>query len=67
MTEDELAEHKAVCLVIRNVVSVLRLTGVEDEDVEVAAARLDNWLSENDGRWVKPVNPLSGRERPSSA
>jgi hypothetical protein len=52
MTEQESAEHKERCTVVRSIVSALRLTRIEDEDVQVALARLENWLGENDGRWT---------------
>ena len=53
MTATEQAEHEQVCLAIRGALSALRLCRVQDEDVRVAATRLENWLCENDGRWVK--------------
>jgi hypothetical protein len=53
MTADEQAEHAQVCLAIRSALSTLRLTRCKDEDVRVAAARLEEWLANNDGRWVK--------------
>jgi hypothetical protein len=53
MTEAEQSEHEQVCLAIRGALSALRLTRVQDEDVRVAMARLEEWLCENDGRWVK--------------
>jgi hypothetical protein len=53
MTEAEQAEHVQVCLAIRGALSALRLTRCKDEDVRVAAARLEEWLGNNDGRWVK--------------
>ena len=52
MTKDEQDEHREVTNVIRSCVSSLRLTRCTDEDVVVALARLENWLSENDGRWT---------------
>lgn len=39
-------------LVVRSIVSSLRLLRVEDEDRKVALARLEDWLDANDGRWV---------------
>ena len=53
MTETEQEAHKQACLTIRGALSALRLTRVQDEDVRVAMARLEEWLSANDGRWVK--------------
>jgi hypothetical protein len=53
MTEQEQHDHEAATLAIRSALSALRLTRVQDEDVQVAITRLDNWLTENDGRWVK--------------
>ena len=53
MTAEEQADHDAACASIRSALSALRLTRVEDEDVEVAKARLESWLSEHDGRWTK--------------
>lgn len=52
MTEQESVEHKETTVVVRSVLSALRLTRCTDEDIEVAKARLDNWLTENDGRWT---------------
>lgn len=53
MTPTQQAEHEQVCLAIRSALSALRLTRVQDEDVRVAMARLEDWLIANDGRWVK--------------
>jgi len=53
MTADEQAEHVQLCTLVRGFLSSLRLTRCEDEDICVAEARLENWLTENDGRWVK--------------
>lgn len=53
MTSTEQVEHVQTCLAIRSVVSMLRLTRNRDEDVAVALAHLENWLTENDGRWTK--------------
>jgi hypothetical protein len=53
MTADEQAEHVQVCLAIRSALSALRLTRCQDEDVRVAAARLESWLGEHEGSFVK--------------
>ena len=53
MTEAEQHDLEAVCNTVRAMVSALRLIRSEDEDLQVAAARLANWLTENDGRWTK--------------
>lgn len=53
MTEKEQREHQEVCNTVRSALSALRLTRCEDEDILVAAARLEEWLSQNDGRWAK--------------
>lgn len=53
LSEDEQAAHRDVVQVVLSALSGLRLTGVRDEDIEVAKARLENWLAENAGRWVK--------------
>jgi hypothetical protein len=53
MTGDEQEEHIQVTNVIRSCLSSLRLTRCTDEDVAVAKARLENWLAENEGRWVR--------------
>jgi len=53
MTAKEQEEHRQDCLAIRSALSALRLTRIEDEDIRIAAARLENWLTENDGRWIK--------------
>lgn len=53
MTGDEQEEHIQTCLVVRSCLSSLRLTRIMDEDVRVAMARLENWLAEHEGRWVK--------------
>jgi hypothetical protein len=52
MTPDEQRLHANECNTIRSIVSALRLLHSEDEDQRVALARLENWLDENDGRWV---------------
>ena len=49
----EQVAHAELCTLIRGTLSTLRLSRCEDEDVRVAKARLENWLTENDGRWVK--------------
>ena len=53
MTLAEQAEHRETCNAIRAALSTLRLSRVTDEDVAVAKARLENWLAENDGKWVR--------------
>jgi hypothetical protein len=53
LTTAELDEHEHTCLVIRRALSLLRLTRVQDEDIRAAMARLDNWLTEHDGRWTR--------------
>lgn len=53
MTEKEQREHQEATRVVRSALSALRLTRLADEDIEVAKTRLENWLTENDGRWVK--------------
>ena len=53
LTATEQEEHEQVCLAIRGALSALRLTRIQDEDVRVAIMRLEEWLCENDGRWVK--------------
>jgi hypothetical protein len=53
MTPAEQIEHTHVCSAIRSALSYLRLTRCQDEDVRVAASRLEEWLENNDGRWVK--------------
>ncbi len=53
MTITEHDEHKATVLAIRSALSILRLCRTQDENLRVAAARLEEWLTENDGRWVK--------------
>jgi len=52
MTEAEQEEHRQAATVVRSALSALRLSGLTDEDIEVAKARLDDWLRDNDGRWV---------------
>ena len=53
MTPEEQEAHEADVLHVKAALAALRLTLLEDEDVQVAEARLENWLTENDGRWVK--------------
>ena len=53
MTAKEQEFHQETVKTIRSVLSALRLTAVTDEDIRVAQARLENWLTENDERWVK--------------
>ncbi len=57
MTADELAHHARKVEIIRSCLSALRLTADGSEDVGVAKARLENWLTENDGRWVTTRRP----------
>ena len=52
MTRDEQDEFRQVTNVIRSCVSSLHLTRCLDDDVQVALARLENWIAENEGRWV---------------
>jgi hypothetical protein len=52
MTAEEQELHQASCIAVRAALSSLRLTRITDEDIEVAKARLENWLTENDGRWT---------------
>jgi hypothetical protein len=54
MSDQEQREHREAELVVRSALSALRLLSrLQDEDLQVAMARLDNWLSENSARWVK--------------
>lgn len=53
MTRREQDLHHERCMAVRHALSVLRLSGVTHEDVAVAKARLENWLTENDGRWAR--------------
>jgi hypothetical protein len=53
MTGEEQAELRQQEQVVRSSLSALRLTHLEDEDIRVAKARLENWLAENEGRWTK--------------
>jgi hypothetical protein len=53
MSAREQDEHHENTLAVRSALSALRLTRIEDEDVAVAKARLENWLAENDGRWTR--------------
>ena len=53
MTEAEQATHLKTCIIVREAVAQLERIRCEDEDVQVALARLKNWLTENDGRWVR--------------
>ncbi len=53
MTEQEAVDHAALIQIVRSALSALRLSRIESEDIEAAKARLENWLTENDGRWVK--------------
>lgn len=52
MTVKEYDELQATRQVILSALSSLRLTRCTDEDVEVAKARLENWITENERRWV---------------
>lgn len=57
LTKQEQDALRNVTNTVRSCVSALRLVrGVDDlsqnEDLAVAVARLENWLTENDGRWV---------------
>ena len=55
MTAREQEQHEDAILAVKGALSALRLTrlGPTDENIAVAMARLDEWLTENDGRWVK--------------
>ncbi len=53
MTPTKQDQHEQATLTVRSIVSTLRLLRLDDEDAHVALARLENWLSEKDGRWVK--------------
>ena len=53
MSEQEQQEHNENTNVVRSCVSALRLSRIIDEDVQVALARLEDWLSDNDGRWTR--------------
>lgn len=53
MTEAELEAHGVTCLAVRGALEALRLSRCHDEDVRVAMARLEEWLSGSEGRWVK--------------
>jgi hypothetical protein len=54
MTPKQQDDHAADTLLVRSVLSALRLSKLSEtsEDIQVAMERLDNWLTENDGRWV---------------
>ena len=54
MTDEELEVLADQIKAVRTCLSYLRLTRLapESEDIAVAVTRLDNWLTENDGRWV---------------
>lgn len=52
MTAAEQDEHAATCLAVRSALSALRLTRSQDDDLRSAMVRLEEWLEENDGRWV---------------
>lgn len=49
-TEQEVFSRAAAD--VRGALRLLRQARVEDEDVRVAEARLENWLAENEGRWT---------------
>ena len=56
MTETEQRYHRWTTKEIRDFLPTLRAIAArlaDDEDIQVAYARLDNWLRENDGRWVR--------------
>ncbi len=54
MTDEEFALFQDQIKVVRNCVSLLRLSRLGDqyEDAQVALTRLENWLAENDERWT---------------
>lgn len=54
MTTVEQSQHREVEKVVAQVVAALRLVSFvnEDEDLQVALARCENWQAENAGRWV---------------
>ncbi len=54
MTDEEFALFQDQIKVVRNCVSLLRLSrlAAQYEDAQVALARLENWLAENDDRWT---------------
>jgi hypothetical protein len=54
MTHDEQVRHDSVTDTIRSALKALKYCAEHDasEDLNVAIARLENWLAENDRRWV---------------
>lgn len=56
MTQAEQNQHREAEKVMRQVVGALRLLELmdaENEDIQVARARCENWQTENAGRWVR--------------
>ena len=52
MTAAEQAEHERVVDEVARASLALRRSGSDDEDIRVALARIEEWLSQNEGRWV---------------
>ena len=52
MTDKEQAEHERVTAEVMRASLALRRAGQEDEDLQVALARIEEWLGQNEGRWV---------------
>ncbi len=54
MTDEEFALFQDQIKIVENCVSLLRLSRLcsQYEDAQVALARLENWLVENDERWT---------------
>lgn len=52
MTAEQLAEHERVTTEVARAATALHRSGCDDEDVRVALARLEEWLSVNEGRWT---------------
>lgn len=53
LTEREQTAHRNRVAAVESALAKLKRHGGNDEDVRVAIARLENWLVENKGRWVK--------------
>ena len=53
MTATEQAEQRLAEIAVAQAVEKLELLGSDSEDIQVAIARLRNWLTENEGRWVR--------------
>jgi len=52
MTAKEQAIHSERLATVRNALSLLQLATLQGEDIQVARARLSDWLTDDADRWT---------------